>query len=155
MDIVDIDRYRYIAQLYSLLMWELIFCLIHYVQTPENTIHLPQLTHTIHMHTMYHTHVHYIPYTCTLCTLALNGCATTVGWLFIMTTCRVTKKGELAKKIQPQLSRYLQPCLHVVFHITILGIFRTPSAMPLKQPIRYFCIGRCSCSPCSQAVKAK
>ena len=43
--------------------------------------HLPQLTHTIHMHTIYPTHAH-------LCTLALNGCATTVGWLFIMTTCR-------------------------------------------------------------------
>ena len=131
---------------HSLLMWELIFCLIHYVQMPENT---SPTTYP------YHTHAHYVPYTCTLCTLALNGCATTVGWLFIITTCRVTKKGELAKKIQPQLSRYLQPCLHVVFHITILGIFRTPSAMPLKQPIRYFCIGRCSCSPCSQAVKAK
>ena len=36
----------------------------------------------------YHTHAHYIPHTCTLCTLALSGCATTVGWLFIMTTCR-------------------------------------------------------------------
>ena len=34
------------------------------------------------MHTIYPTHAHYVP------RLAFNGCATTVGWLFIMTTCK-------------------------------------------------------------------
>ena len=48
---------------HSLLMWELIFCLIHYVQTPENTSPTTYL---------YHTHAHYIPYTCTLYTIHIH-----------------------------------------------------------------------------------
>ena len=66
-----------------------------------------------------------------------------------------TKKAVYSPQIQSQALGDLQPALHVILDIPILGVFRSPPPVPLEASIRYLCIS-CSCSTtCPQTMESK